>query len=165
MNIQKNGGFTLIELLVSIAIIGILAAVAISSFVTYREKAKLGVIASDLRTFGLGFEAYNLAKGCYPPDSHDDAPYHLKNGYGTEEYIPIGNWVTAPAWGGFYNWEGPNSYSYAGISLFGTTASNSIMIQLDNLLDDGNLNSGKFRQTPNGRYTYIVNDNPESTCA
>ena len=164
MNIEKNRGFTLIELMVSIAIIGILAAVAITSFFNYREKAKLGVIASDLRTFGISFEAYNLAEGCYPPDSHDDAPYNLKNGYGTEDYLPSGAWTRPPAWGGFYNWEGPNNYPYAGISLFGTTASVSTMSQLDRMVDDGDLTSGKFRQTPNGRYTYIVNDTPDPAC-
>ena len=121
-------------------------------------------LVSDLRTFGIGFEGYFATNGCYPPDSHDDAPYNLKNGYGTEEYLPIGAWTTPPAWGGFYNWEGPNSYPYAGISLYGTTASASIMGKLDNMLDNGDLTSGKFRQTPNGRYTYIVNDNPDAAC-
>ena len=145
MNIEKNRGFTLIELMVSIAIIGILAAIAIPTFFSYQEKAKLGGIVSDLKTFGVSFEAYNLANGCYPPDSHNDAPYNLKNGYGTEDYLPIGAWTTPPAWGGFYNWEGPNSYPYAGISLFGTTASASTMSQLDRMMDDGELTSGKFR--------------------
>jgi len=164
MNIEKNRGFTLIELMVSIAIIGILAAIAIPTFFSYQEKAKLGGIVSDLKTFGVSFEAYNLANGCYPPDSHNDAPYNLKNGYGTENYLPIGAWTTPPAWGGFYNWEGPNSYPYAGISLFGTTASASTMSQLDRMMDDGVLTSGKFRQTANGRYTYIVNDDPDAAC-
>ena len=164
MKTKKDRGFTLIELLVSIAIVGILAAFAIPAYMSYRNKAKLGVIASDLRTFGIGFEGYFAANGCYPPDSHNDAPYNLKNGYGTEDYLPIGAWTTPPAWGGFYNWEGPNGYPYAGISLFGTTASASTMSQLDRMMDNGDLTSGKFRQTPNGRYTYIVNDNPGAAC-
>ena len=157
MKNKKDRGFTLIELLVSIAIIDILAGVAIPAYFTYRNNAKLGVIASDLRSFGIGFEGYFAMNGCYPPDSHNDAPNNLKNGYGTEDYLPIGAWTTPPAWGGFYNWEGPNGYPYAGISLFGTTASASMMSKLDTMFDDGDLTSGKFRQTPNGRYTYIVN--------
>ena len=164
MKIKKNMGFTLIELLVSIAIISILAGFAIPAYFSYRDNAKLSVIASDLRTFGIGFEAYISTNGCYPPDSHDDAPYNLKNGYGTEDFLPIGAWTTPPAWGGFYNWEGPNTYPYAGISLFGTTAPQSTMSQLDRMMDDGDLSTGKFRQTPNGRYTYIVNDNPDPAC-
>jgi hypothetical protein len=27
---------------------------------------------------------------------------------------------------------------------------------LDSMLDDGDLSQGKFRKTPNGRYTYII---------
>ncbi len=99
METKKNRGFTLIELLVSIAIIGILAGLAIPAYVSYRNNAKLSVIASDLRTFGTGFEGYFATNGCYPPDSHNDAHYNLKNGYGTENYLPIGAWTTPPAWG------------------------------------------------------------------
>jgi hypothetical protein len=29
---------------------------------------------------------------------------------------------------------------------------------LDSMLDDGDLTQGKFRQTPNGRYTYIIDE-------
>lgn len=29
---------------------------------------------------------------------------------------------------------------------------------LDIMLDDGDLTQGKFRQTPNGRYTYIIEE-------
>ena len=29
---------------------------------------------------------------------------------------------------------------------------------LDSMLDDGDLTQGKFRQTPNGRYTYIIEE-------
>jgi len=158
MKTKTNMGFTLIELLVSIAIIGILAGLAIPAYFNYRNNAKLSVIASDLRTFEIGFEGYFATNGCYPPDSHNDAPNNLKNGYGTEDYLPIGAWTTPPAWGGFYNWEGPDTYlTFAGISLFGTTASASIMGKLDSMLDNGDLTSGKFRQI-SGRYTYIVSD-------
>ena len=64
MKNKKGSGFTLIELLVSIAIISILAGVAIPAYVSYRNNAKLGVIASDLRTFGVGFEGYFATNGC-----------------------------------------------------------------------------------------------------
>ncbi|NIO07862.1 MAG: prepilin-type N-terminal cleavage/methylation domain-containing protein [Deltaproteobacteria bacterium] len=156
---KTNQGFTLIEMLVAIGILGVLAAIAAMAYNNYREKAKLGVIATDLRTFGISFEGYRSFNGCYPPDSHNDAPYNLKPGYGTEDYLPIGAWINPPSWGGFYNWEGPDIYTYAGISLFGTSASNSTMLRLDKIMDDGSLSTGNFQQTPNNRYTYIVNAN------
>jgi len=161
---SENAGFTLVELMVVIGIIAIIAAIAIPAFASFGERARLRRIASNLETFGDAFELYTMDNGCYPPDSHDDPPNNLQNGYQTEDYLPIQTWVEAPHWGGFYNWEGPDSYAYAGISLFGTTADDSVMIKLDKMMDDGDLNTGDFQKTPNGRYTYIVDANPEFTC-
>ena len=162
---EKDKGFTILELLVVIAIVGILAAIAIPTFSAYRDSAKIGRMASNLRTFSNAFKIYLLDNNCYLPDSHNDGDYNLKVGYGTEDYLPIQAWISTPDWGGFYNWEGPDNYPYAGISFFGTTAPEPIMIKLDKLIDNGDLNSGVFRKTPNGRYTYIVDDNPESACS
>jgi type IV pilus assembly protein PilA len=46
---ENEGGFTLIELLVVVVIIGILAAIAIPTFLNQREKAWEKAVVSDLR--------------------------------------------------------------------------------------------------------------------
>ena len=59
---------------------------------------------------------------------------------------------------GNYNWEGPDNYPYAGISLFSSNAPASTMAMLDETIDDGDLSQGRFRLTPNSRYTYIITE-------
>ena len=51
-------GFTLIELMIVIAIIGILAAIAIPQFASYRQKSYNSEAQSDLRNVKTNLEAY-----------------------------------------------------------------------------------------------------------
>ena len=65
---RKNNqkGFTLIELLIVVAIIGILAAIAIPQFSSYRAKAYNSASQSDLKNIKTGMEAYMADEQEYP---------------------------------------------------------------------------------------------------
>jgi type IV pilus assembly protein PilA len=63
--LRSNEGFTLIELLVVVAIIGILAAIAIPQFATYRQKGYDARAESDLRNAATAEEAVYASNGAY----------------------------------------------------------------------------------------------------
>jgi type IV pilus assembly protein PilA len=59
-------GFTLIELMIVIAIIGILAAIAIPQFASYRQKSYNSAAQSDLRNVKTNLEAFYADYQEYP---------------------------------------------------------------------------------------------------
>jgi len=67
----RIAGFTLIELLVVIAIIGILAAVAIPQFGSYRRKGFDADAQANVRNMALAQEGYYLENNTYADDPAD----------------------------------------------------------------------------------------------
>ncbi len=59
-------GFTLIELLIVVAIIGILAAIAIPQFASYRQKAFNSAAQSDIKTIKTSLEGFYTDEYYYP---------------------------------------------------------------------------------------------------
>lgn len=65
-NVITNKGFTLIELLIVVAIIGILAAIAIPQFSSYRAKAYNSAATSDLKNLKTNLEMFFTENQKYP---------------------------------------------------------------------------------------------------
>ena len=63
---RNQKGFTLIELMIVIAIIGILAAIAIPQFASYRAKSYNTASISDARNLRTDLEAYYAEWNEYP---------------------------------------------------------------------------------------------------
>ena len=151
-------GFTLIELLIAVAVLGIIAAIAIPNLLRALEKGRIARLAADLRTFEKGFLESALDADDFPPDSHLETPYPLKNRHGTESYLPIRAWLAPEPFGGISNRDGPDFHPHAGISLHATSATVEQAVRIDEVLDDGDLATGSFRLTANDRYTWIIDE-------
>jgi len=63
---KNNKGFTLLELITVVAIIGVLAAIAIPQFNSYRDKTEKATVVSDCRTLYRGFILYYLEWNEFP---------------------------------------------------------------------------------------------------
>lgn len=144
----------MVEIMIVVAVIGLLGAIAIPNFVRARKISQGVRVANDLRVFADAFAVYSFEFGQYPPDSHEALPVAPEIG----EYIDAGIFNAPTVLGGRYNWDGPDSYSYAGVSVSGASISSADLLQVDKTVDDGNLSTGQYRRTSNGRFTYIIEE-------
>jgi len=82
---RSRKGFTLIELLVVVVIIGILASVALPSFVGAQDKARNAGVQANINTIRMGLEQYATDNnGSYPATGS----FAQTAGLLTNNYIP-----------------------------------------------------------------------------
>jgi len=87
---QSQAGFTLIELMIVVAIVGILAAVAIPSYLNYTNKAKFSEVIQATQPFKVAVEACAQQQGgltnCATPGSNG-IPTDFASVDGTTGYV------------------------------------------------------------------------------
>ena len=71
MNKKNNSGFTLVELMIVMAIIGVLATLAIPSFVGALKQAREAVLKEDLHVLRTAIDSYTADKQKAPQALED----------------------------------------------------------------------------------------------
>lgn len=86
---KKGGGFTLVELLVVVSIIGLLAAIAIPQFISYRSRGIDAQMKSDLRNAAVAIEGYYTKRSVYPASIAEIAGFGFRSSDGVNLSLVI----------------------------------------------------------------------------
>ena len=92
---RDREGFTLVEIAIVAVIIGLLAMIAIPSFLKARQDSRVAAYANDLRLVMDAVEMYAMRYGDYPAD----ASRGVKPS-GMAAYLPRMNWAGSTPLGG-----------------------------------------------------------------
>lgn len=146
------------EILIVVVILGVLAAIVIPQFADATSQSSKSVFASNLRHYTEAAQLYMFDTGDFPPDSSSGA---LPSGF--DDYIDEGQWTDGTPIGGVWDieYEGVGGVRSAlGVHFDGTgeTRDDRYMQDIDAMVDDGDLATGRFRKLEDGRYYSIIRE-------
>jgi prepilin-type N-terminal cleavage/methylation domain-containing protein len=147
---RSRAGFTLVEVMVVAAVVGLLSAIAIPNMAKSRDTAAAARFAHDIRLAMDAFTAYSFERGTYPPDRQ---PGEVPPGM--EDYLRPIQWTRETSLGGQWDWDYQVFGVKAGVSVFQPIVGRPVLELVDQLMDNGDLASGGFRERANGYIGFI----------
>lgn len=160
MEMIMNGsrtGFTLVEILVVVVVLGILAAMVVPKFASASTDTRVVAAGEDILRLAQAFENFHSDKGYWPDSAAPGiTPPELKQ-YFLKVESPF--LKTCPI-NGTYVFSNNKNLKTVFIQIRPGQQSKSPSIvdaqALDAMIDDGVLNTGRFRSSLDG-YAYRVN--------
>lgn len=149
-----NLGVTLVEILLAVAIISVLAAFLIPSVNLAVRSRQNAECARKLCAAVEAFELYAEDKGGYPPNGQPGViPPEMADYY--FPYFKIDWWDAGTELGGSWDWNVNENGIRFSVSINTPAKSQTQMEELDRLVDDGNLATGRFRKA-GMQYHYVI---------
>ena len=157
---KSRSGMTLVEVLVVVSILALLAAFIIPAYNLAMRRREISLAASKFRTAAATFAMYRSETGAYPPtDSTRGTIPPEMAGYFAD--LKIDKWWTQTTeLGGKWDWDinpgaSGSTFKYR-ITIADATKTDQ-MVDLDKLIDDGNLSTGNFR-LQDAEYCYSLGE-------
>jgi prepilin-type N-terminal cleavage/methylation domain-containing protein len=155
---RRRRAFTLVEISIVVFIIGLLTVIAMPAVFKARMRALNTTFANDLRQLTASLEQYAIQEGDYPPDTAEGV---MPPGF--EAYMPRRiRYEDSTPIGGLWDWDRASNrmakvfgLCYAGMSVWHPNRTTAQMIEVDEHIDDGDLDNGRFRRRDQG-YIYIL---------
>lgn len=139
--------FSLVEIMVVVIVIAILAAIIVPNTVKAGDTARIAATAEDMNTIAEAVERYRNSSGRWPRDvDRAVMPPELTSIFGRANPFD----KAAPV-GGVYDYEGPTASRGPRLSIRPGRANplgpESMMRELDQYMDDGDLSTGRCRMS------------------
>ncbi len=155
---RKSGGFTLIEIMIVVAIIALLAALALPTFLRAKASSQNAKFVNALRCASSAIEMYaGEHNGTFPADANRGVVPD-----GLASYLdPTLDWTQPTPIGGLWDWDFNVFGITAAVSVVSPTAAQSQLLEIDRGFDDGDLSTGRFQSitaSSNPRYSDIVQE-------
>lgn len=151
---KSNHGFTLVEIMIVVVIIGLIAAIAIPTFRAIRSTTHATTTASEFRTFVGALERFAFENRGWPADT---APGVIPPGM--EGYFAPDKFTGTSPIGGNWDWQFQQGSPAieAALAITDPTISEPFQVRIDQLLDDGDLTTGRFQKIGNS-LTFIIQE-------
>ncbi|HCR29985.1 MAG TPA: hypothetical protein DIV79_08220 [Opitutae bacterium] len=150
---RSKRGFTLIELLIVLTVIGLLAALAVPTFLKVTRNWRSAALGRDIRTLATASETYILESGLWPPDTTSGSFPNEMLGYFSERFFE-----SATPMGGRWDFEQFDSGVTSAVGVVSPTLDEEDLAKTDEIIDDENLATGQFRKLADDRYFWVIAD-------
>jgi len=146
---RRSSGLTIVETLIVVAILGILAAILAPRFATTSDRARVNGTVKDFRTFETAVNVYAARNNGDMPISNSVLQSEI------EKRLATGSTSSTPPIGGYYGFHSWSDSDAAAVAVWSAKHPN-LLADIDEILDDGNLLTGRVRSGPNNGIAFFV---------